>query len=286
MGEAPDGPTENMVAIRGSGAPHFGFAGHLDVVPPGDGWDSDPFDAGHRGRRPDRPRRQRHEERDRRLRRRGRRVPQDKRHPLPADHRRRGRLCHLRHAADHRLAQRARHPPRHDPDRRADLGRPAWRYDQDRPARLGQHVDRRSGHAGPCRLPAPRRQSDAQAGAGHCGARRASSRRRHRRLPAVEPGIHRHFDADPRQQRHPGLGHGAAQHPLQQSPAGRRPGRSWSRKSPSARRPARPSAPAFPARPSSPRRASSTTSSSRRSARKPASSRSCRPAAARRTGAS
>ncbi len=45
MGEAPDGPTENMVAMRGSGGPHFGFAGHLDVVPPGDGWDSDPFDA-------------------------------------------------------------------------------------------------------------------------------------------------------------------------------------------------------------------------------------------------
>jgi succinyl-diaminopimelate desuccinylase len=45
MGEAPDGPTENMVAIRGTGAHHFGFAGHLDVVPPGDGWDSDPFEA-------------------------------------------------------------------------------------------------------------------------------------------------------------------------------------------------------------------------------------------------
>ena len=44
MGEAPDGPTENMVAMRGSGAPHFGFAGHLDVVPPGEGWASDPFD--------------------------------------------------------------------------------------------------------------------------------------------------------------------------------------------------------------------------------------------------
>jgi succinyl-diaminopimelate desuccinylase len=44
MGEEPDGPTENMVAIRGTGSPHFGFAGHLDVVPPGDGWDSDPFD--------------------------------------------------------------------------------------------------------------------------------------------------------------------------------------------------------------------------------------------------
>ena len=45
MGEPPDGPTENMVAIRGSGSPHFGFAGHLDVVPPGEGWTVDPFAA-------------------------------------------------------------------------------------------------------------------------------------------------------------------------------------------------------------------------------------------------
>ena len=43
MGDPPDGPTENMVAIRGSGSPHFGFAGHLDVVPPGEGWAGDPF---------------------------------------------------------------------------------------------------------------------------------------------------------------------------------------------------------------------------------------------------
>ncbi|MEO5640327.1 MAG: succinyl-diaminopimelate desuccinylase [Sphingomicrobium sp.] len=42
-GEAPDGPVENLVAIRGTGAPHFGFAGHLDVVPPGEGWSGDPF---------------------------------------------------------------------------------------------------------------------------------------------------------------------------------------------------------------------------------------------------
>jgi succinyl-diaminopimelate desuccinylase len=45
MGEAPDGPTENMVAMRGEGSPHFGFAGHLDVVPPGEGWSVDPFSA-------------------------------------------------------------------------------------------------------------------------------------------------------------------------------------------------------------------------------------------------
>lgn len=45
LGEPPDGPTENMVAIRGDGSPHFGFAGHLDVVPAGEGWSGDPFEA-------------------------------------------------------------------------------------------------------------------------------------------------------------------------------------------------------------------------------------------------
>jgi succinyl-diaminopimelate desuccinylase len=42
-GGPPDGPIENLVAIRGAGAPHFAFAGHSDVVPPGAGWTSDPF---------------------------------------------------------------------------------------------------------------------------------------------------------------------------------------------------------------------------------------------------
>ncbi|QNE31055.1 succinyl-diaminopimelate desuccinylase [Sphingomonas sp. NBWT7] len=42
-GTAPDGPVENMLAVRGSGGPHFAFAGHLDVVPPGDGWTSGAF---------------------------------------------------------------------------------------------------------------------------------------------------------------------------------------------------------------------------------------------------
>jgi succinyl-diaminopimelate desuccinylase len=45
LGEVPDGPTENMVAMRGSGSPHFAFAGHLDVVPAGEGWTAGPFDA-------------------------------------------------------------------------------------------------------------------------------------------------------------------------------------------------------------------------------------------------
>lgn len=43
-GEAPDGPVENLLAVRSHGeGPHFAFAGHLDVVPPGNGWQSDPF---------------------------------------------------------------------------------------------------------------------------------------------------------------------------------------------------------------------------------------------------
>jgi succinyl-diaminopimelate desuccinylase len=42
-GDAPDGPIENLFATRGQGGPHFAFAGHTDVVPPGDGWQGDPF---------------------------------------------------------------------------------------------------------------------------------------------------------------------------------------------------------------------------------------------------
>lgn len=48
-GEAPDGPVPNLFATRGSGGPHFAFAGHTDVVPPGNGWTSDPFEPEQRG---------------------------------------------------------------------------------------------------------------------------------------------------------------------------------------------------------------------------------------------
>ncbi|WP_375380952.1 succinyl-diaminopimelate desuccinylase [uncultured Sphingomonas sp.] len=37
-GEAPDGPVENLIAWRDGPGPHLAFAGHLDVVPPGEGW--------------------------------------------------------------------------------------------------------------------------------------------------------------------------------------------------------------------------------------------------------
>lgn len=43
-GGPPDGPVENLLALRRNGTgPHIAFAGHLDVVPPGDGWSHDPF---------------------------------------------------------------------------------------------------------------------------------------------------------------------------------------------------------------------------------------------------
>lgn len=50
-GGPPDGPVENMFAIRRgpTGSRHFAFAGHLDVVPPGDGWTSAPFAPERRG---------------------------------------------------------------------------------------------------------------------------------------------------------------------------------------------------------------------------------------------
>jgi len=48
-GEAPEGPVENLLAVRGTSGRHFAFAGHLDVVPPGQGWTSDAFQPEVRG---------------------------------------------------------------------------------------------------------------------------------------------------------------------------------------------------------------------------------------------
>lgn len=41
----PSGQVDNLFAMRGQGAPHFAFAGHVDVVPAGirDAWRDDPF---------------------------------------------------------------------------------------------------------------------------------------------------------------------------------------------------------------------------------------------------
>ncbi len=44
-GDSPDGPVENMIALRSgrAGTPHIAFAGHVDVVPAGDGWTGHAF---------------------------------------------------------------------------------------------------------------------------------------------------------------------------------------------------------------------------------------------------
>ena len=41
----PFGRTPNLFARIGTAGPHFCFAGHTDVVPPGEGWDHPPFSA-------------------------------------------------------------------------------------------------------------------------------------------------------------------------------------------------------------------------------------------------
>ena len=43
-GYAPDGPVENMLATRAGGAAHLAYAGHLDVVPAGEGWTGSAFE--------------------------------------------------------------------------------------------------------------------------------------------------------------------------------------------------------------------------------------------------
>ena len=48
-GEAPDGPVENLLAVRGNNGRHLAFAGHVDVVPPGDGWPGSPWGGEVRG---------------------------------------------------------------------------------------------------------------------------------------------------------------------------------------------------------------------------------------------
>lgn len=42
-GDAPDGPVENLIALRGDTGKHIAFAGHVDVVPAGSGWTGDAF---------------------------------------------------------------------------------------------------------------------------------------------------------------------------------------------------------------------------------------------------
>ena len=45
VGEEPDGPVENLLATRSGTGTHLAFAGHVDVVPAGDGWQDLPSPA-------------------------------------------------------------------------------------------------------------------------------------------------------------------------------------------------------------------------------------------------
>ncbi|WP_294358729.1 succinyl-diaminopimelate desuccinylase, partial [uncultured Sphingomonas sp.] len=48
-GDAPDGPVENLIALREGTGAHLAFAGHVDVVPPGEGWQGSPGSGDIRG---------------------------------------------------------------------------------------------------------------------------------------------------------------------------------------------------------------------------------------------
>jgi succinyl-diaminopimelate desuccinylase len=50
-GGPPEGEVENLFAVRRgpAGSRHFAFAGHVDVVPPGEGWTTAPFEPEVRG---------------------------------------------------------------------------------------------------------------------------------------------------------------------------------------------------------------------------------------------
>ncbi len=286
-GEPPDGPVENLFAIRHGppGSRHFAFAGHLDVVPPGDGWQSGPF------------------------------APE-----------RKGDLLYGRGAVDMKgsiaaMVAAVRDIPADagtvsfiitgDEEGPATYGTkvlmqsmrelgaipdlclvgeptsvaPAGRHGQDRAARFGQHVARGAGRAGPRRLSAACRQSRAQAdrAAGRTGC--AGARRGDRLVPALQPRDHADRSGQPGGERHSGHGQGALVDPFQRLSHRRRAGRAGGRDGRCAMAGGSPRS-IFRARRSSPSRAHSRNWCVRRSRRRPASRPSFRPAAAHRTRAS
>ena len=143
LGEAPDGPVENLVAIARRGRPAFRLRRPSRRRPAGRRLGRRPVRAADRGRPAQRARRQRHEERDRRLRRRrcrGSRTTSGTLSLLITGDEE-GPATYGTPAIIDWLNER---------DIRPDMiligeptsERPARRHGQDRPARLGQHVDR------------------------------------------------------------------------------------------------------------------------------------------------
>jgi succinyl-diaminopimelate desuccinylase len=209
-GEAPDGPVENLFALRGQGGPHFAFAGHSDVVPAGEGWQTDPF------------------------------VPEVRGELLYG----RGAVdMKGAIAAFIAAAERITDQPgtlsliiTGDEEGAATFGTVKlidWMRERGicpdlclvgEPTsanRLGDMVKiGRRGSVniwieGPCCLSAPCRQSDPAAGEGAQCAGCAPSRRRQSLVPALQSGNHHHRRRECRDQRHPGGCAGADQHPFQ-----------------------------------------------------------------------
>ena len=168
---------ENLYARIGTAAPHLMFAGHTDVVPPGDekAWKHPPFGgevAGdtlygrgavdmkggiacavaavldHLGARGGKP----------------------KRLDLVFDHRRRRRHRGQRHAQAFAMGGRARREVRPLPAGRAEQRRSARRHHQDRPARLAQRPSDRHRPPRPCRLSAAGGKPDPRTGRADRGA--------------------------------------------------------------------------------------------------------------------
>ncbi len=224
--EAPGtAPIDNLYARIGSGRPHLCFAGHTDVVPPGD----ECALALPALRGPDRrgpglgPRRLRHEERGRRLRHRRRALPGRagtgiRRVDQPAGHRRRGGRGGQRHGEDAAGAGGARRGDRCLHRRRAQQQRGGRRHHEDRPARQPDRPADRARRTGPCRLSAQSRQPLAPAGADAGGAEPgpgARDRRGQRPFRSVDPRHHHHRCRQPGRQCDPGRGPRCVQHPFQ-----------------------------------------------------------------------
>ena len=231
--------------------PHFGFAGHLDVVPPGEGWASDPFAPEIRGGLLH-----------------GRGVV-DMKGGIAAF------VAACAEVAEHQgtlsliitgdeegpatygtpaimdwMAERG-DPPRHDPDRRADLARrgsaTSSRSAGAARSTCGSTVPGVQGHvAYPHRAdnPVPK------LGRRDRGAGGDPPRRRQRRLPALQPRDHRGRDGEQGDQRHPRLRRARSSTSASTICSAAPIWSIWSAAPPRRRRPARPSRRRSRARPS------------------------------------
>ena len=212
---------ENLFATIGARPPHLVFAGHTDVVPPGDAkrWSHPPFAA---------------EVADGALY--GRGAVDMKggiaafvaaaseflaarggrgRNSVVFDYRRRGRPGGQRHRQAHRLGARRGPSLRRCAGRRTDLGGASRRHREGRPARQPVRHHPRPRPPGPCRLSASCREPRPAAGAHAAPSGRAPARRGHRRLPALQSTDDQRRRRQSRLQRHPGRGDGPLQCPLQ-----------------------------------------------------------------------